>query len=1063
MKLKKIPISSKVKIIAHVLAIITILFILPFSLHADTNDLQQTRRMITGTVVDSKGETLPGVIVEVAGRQGGVITDVDGKYQIEAATGEALRFKLLGMKMQTVSITASSVLNIKMENDVEQLADVVVTAFAKQKRESVVSAIETIDPRELRIPTSNLTSALAGRLAGVISYQTSGEPGADNAQFFVRGVGSFGYAKDPLILMDGFEVSKDDLARIDPDNIASFSVLKDATSAALYGSKGANGVIMVTTKRGQTGAPRVAVRVEGRLSEPTKILKTVDGLTYMNLYNEAQFNDNPLLPPYYSAQKIENTMNNLNPYAYPNLNWYDEMFKSNAFNQHYNLNITGGGSVVNYYLAASYDKENGLLRNNNMNNFKNNIDINRFNLLTNITINLTASTKLDFNMNSIFENYTGQLDNASDVFGGVINSNPVEFPTYYQPDSANVYTRHTLFGTDATGSRRNPFANMVRGYKDGSNARITSQFSIDQKLDAITEGLLARAKVSIRSYTSTESKRSYDPYLYAIKKYDEFTDTYTLQEVHRGSDALGNPDIQRASEFRLYFEGGLTYNRRINDMHDIMALLIYTQEENKNSNSRDQATIQRTLPHRLQGMRGRINYGYGDRYLAELSLTYTGSEKFNKDHRWGLFPAMGLGYIISNESFWEPLMSTIPMLKFKYSLGQVGNDQIADANNRFFFLSDIAINMGGNDGYRWGKDYNSNYGRFSINRYANPLITWEIAVKQNFGIETDLLKDRGLKFILEYFTENRKQIYQERQNLPNTMGLTSGVFGNVGEVSSAGWDGSIDYNHNFNKDLWMTGRLNFTYAHNKIVQNEEPVYKYPYLSKIGWPIDTWQGYVAERLFIDQADIDNSPAQQLGSIVRPGDIKYKDINGDGVINDNDKMHIGYPTVPEITYGFGLSAGYKNLDLSFFMQGQDRVSFFIDSRGEGPSDDHYQGITPFANGRNLLQIIADDHWSPNNPVSHAFWPRLSASRNSNNEQTSNWWLRSGRLLRMKNAELGYTIPKKTFGKLPVAMARVYVSCTNLFNITNFKLWDPEIGRSGFNYPLQRVYNVGLNLNF
>jgi len=1059
MRLKKIPISSKVKIIAYVMAIIAILFILPFSSQAAPNDVQQqARRMIKGTVVDPQGETLPGVSVEVAGRQGGVITDADGKFQIEAATGEALRFTLLGMKTQTVSVTNSSVMNIKMETNVEELADVVVTAFAKQKRESVVSSIQTINPKELRMPSSNLTAALAGRLAGIISYQTSGEPGADNAQFFVRGVSSFGYAKDPLILLDGFEVGKDDLARIDPDNIASFSVLKDATAAALYGTKGANGVIMVTTKRGQTGAPKVAVRMEGRVSEPTKIMKTVDGITYMNLYNEAQFNDNPLLPPYYSAQKIENTMNKLNPYAYPNFNWYDEMFKPSAFNQHYNLNITGGGSVVNYYLAASYDKEQGILRNNDMNNFKNNIDINRFNLLTNITMDLTTTTKLDFNMNSIFENYTGQLDDANQVFAGVMNSNPVEFPTYFQPDSANMYTRHILFGSDATGTRYNPYAQMVRGYKDGSNARITSQFSVDQKLDAITEGLLARAKVSVRSYTLTDSRRAYAPYLYAIKKYDEFTDKYVLQEVFRGADVLGDPSISRASEFRLYFEGGLTYTRRINNTHDIMALLIYTQEENKNTNNWDPSTIQRTLPSRLQGVRGRINYGFRDRYLAELSLTYNGSEKFNKDHRYGLFPAMGLGYIISNEKFWEPMQKIIPMLKFKYSLGQVGNDQIAGPNDRFFFLSDISINSGG---YRWGTDYNSDYGMFSINRYANPMITWEISVKQNFGIEMDLLKDRGLKFILEYFTENRKQIYQERQNLPATMGLTSGVFGNVGQVKASGWDGSIDYNHNFNKDTWMTGRLNFTYAHNWIVQNEEPVYRYPYLSNIGWPIDTWQGYVAERLFIDQADIDNSPDQQLGSIPRPGDIKYKDINGDGIINSDDKVHIGYPTVPEITYGFGLSGGYKNWDLSFFMQGQDRVSFFIDARGNGGSD--HQGITPFASGRNLLQIIADDHWSPNNPVSHAFWPRLSAQTNSNNEQVSNWWLRSGRLLRMKNAELGYTIPKKLFGKLPVAMARVYVSGTNLFNITKFKLWDPEIGRSGFNYPLQRVYNVGLNLSF
>jgi TonB-linked SusC/RagA family outer membrane protein len=1058
-KMKKNQVRVKSQTVS-IMAIIALLLILPFSALAEREGVQQSHRTITGIVEDSFSDPLPGVTVQVVGRAGGVITDIDGRYQIETAPGEELRFQFVGLRTQTITVGNSDVINVVMEDDVEQLDDVVITAFARQRRESIVSSIETIDPRELRVPSSNLTTALAGRLAGVISYQQSGEPGADNAQFFVRGVTSFGYANSPLILLDGFEVDASDLARIDPDNIASFSVLKDATSAALYGSKGANGVIMVTTKRGQAGAPRISFRAEARMSQPTRIMRTADGITYMNLYNQAQFNDNPLLPPYYSAQKVENTINNLNPYAFPNVDWYDEMFKPHAINQHYNMNIMGGGSVVRYYMSVSYSKDEGILRNNDMNNFKNNIDINRFNLLSNITMDLTSTTRLDFNMNSIFENFTGPLDSANDIFSGVINSNPVEFPKYFLPDEAHRYTNHTLFGSDATGTMMNPFAQMVRGYKDGSMARITSQFSFDQNLDVLTEGLMARAKISIRSNSFNESRRAFFPYLYSIRNYDEFTDEYVLQEVHRGSDVLDGPFIDRAQEFRIYLETGFTYARRFNGIHDVSSLLIYTQEENKNSDNRLAQTIQTSLPHRLQGLRGRVNYGYDDRYLAELSLTYTGSEKFGSEHRWGVFPAMGVGYMLSNEKYWEPLMDIMPVFKLKYSVGQVGNDQIAKAEDRFFFLSDIGLSP---YGYAWGRDFNNQNARFHINRYANPLITWEIAVKQNFGFEVDFFRNRGLKFMVEYFTEHRKQIYQERQNLPATMGLTSAVHGNVGEVKSGGWDGSIDWNHNFNKNAWIQGRFNFTFAQNEIIQNEEPMFRYPYLSRIGWPIDTRQGYIAERLFIDEEDIRNSPTQLLGSVVRPGDIKYKDINGDGVIDENDRVHLGFPTVPEVTYGFGLSGGYKNWDLSFFMQGQDRVSFFIDPRGSGPVSDRYEGITPFANRRNLLQIIADDHWSPNNPVSHAFWPRLSAATNPNNERISTWWLRSGRFLRMKNAEIGYTIPNSTFGNIPITSARVYLSGQNLFNITNFKLWDPEIGRSGFNYPLQRVYSIGLNVSF
>lgn len=1022
---------------------------------------QQIRKTVTGTVTDTQGEPLPGVAVQIVGKQGGVLTDVDGKYAIAANPDEELRFQLVGMKTLTVKVGTRGIVNVRMEDDVESLDEVTISAFSTQKKASVVSSIETINPKELRLPSSNLTNSLAGRLAGVISYQRSGEPGNDNAQFFVRGVTTFGYASSPLILVDGFEVSAVDLARIDPDNIEQFAVLKDATAAALYGSKGANGVIMVTTKRGVAGKVKVSLRADARRSSPTKILETVDGVTYMNLYNQAQFNDNPLLEPYYSAQKIQNTIDGLNEYAYPNLDWYDAMFKPNAINRHYNLNITGGGTVVKYYLAVSYDKDEGILRDHKLNNFRNNIDINRFNILSNVTIDLTPTTKIDINMNSIFENYTGPYDNTTDIFASVVGTNPVEFPKYYLPDEKHKYLKHILFGSNATGSMSNPFARMVRGYKDGSMGRITSQFSIDQKLDVVADGLLARAKVSIKNDNRYENYRRYDPYLYNIKTYDEFTDTYELVQVHKGTDALDNPTITRSGEFKFYMEGGLIYSHVFDKIHDVSGLLIYTQEELKNTGiyKPDEMTIQRTLPQRNQGLRARLNYGLMDKYLVELSLTYTGSEKFDKSHRWGIFPAVGLGYIISNEPFWTPLRNAVPGLKFKYSWGRVGNDQIADANDRFFFLSDISPNSWG---YEWGKDFNTYYGGFNIGRYANPMITWEIAQKQNAGIEMSLFKSKAVKVNLEYFSENRSQIYQERKNLPATLGLTSAVYGNVGKVKSYGVDGSIDLNANIGRDGWITGRLNMTYAHNEVVENEEPEYRWPYLSDIGWPIHTRKGYIAERLFIDRNDVHNSPVQELGSVPQAGDIKYKDINKDGRVNSDDQVHIGYPTVPEITYGFGLSGGWKNFDISFFMQGQDRVSFFIDPKAD--HDTYYHGIAPFAGHRGALQIIADDHWNPNNPVSHAFWPRLSASINGNNSvQYSTWWLRNGRFLRLKTLEVGYTLPAKWVKPVGTSMVRLYFVGQNLFNISDFKLWDPEMGGNGFNYPLQRVYSIGLNVSF
>lgn len=1030
----------------------------PFQPSSDTKKaaiipapLQQKK--VTGKILDDLGEPLPGANIQIEKSTRGVTTDIDGTFEINALPTDKLVISFVGMKTQTITVGNQSNIVVKLLPNVNELEDVTVVAFGKQKKASVVASIEAIDPKALKVPSSNLTTAFAGRVAGVISYQRSGEPGKDNAEFFVRGVTTFGYAQSPLILLDGFEVSADDLARVEPDNIEQFAVLKDATAAALYGSKGANGVISVTTKKGTEGKIRVSFRHESRFSTPTKIPEVVDGVTYMNLYNQAQYNDNPLLTPYYSAQKIQNTIAGLNPYAYPNVNWYDEMFKKFTYNQHYTLNASGGGKVVRYYMAVSYDKDTGILKENRQNNFKNNIDISRFNILAKVNIDLTKTTSMEVNMNSVFENYTGpnpvrdtDASDATIIFNNVMNANPVEFPKYYLPDAETQYVKHILFGSDATGNMLNPYAQMVKGYKDGFTNAITSQFTFDQKLNFITEGLAFKAKASIKSDGAYESRRTYDPYYYNIKSYDELNDVYVLQETKKGTESLGNPSTTRSATSRLYLEAGFSYAHNFNDTHEVGAVVIYTQEENKNTSGGE--TIQRTLPSRNQGIRGRFNYAYKSRYLMEASLTYNGSEKFDKSHRWGLFPAMGVGYMISNESFWKPLEDVLPKLKFKYSYGSVGNDNIARAEDRFFFLSDIAYT----GGYSWGKDFNSNYGGFEIKRYANPLIKWEVAVKQNMGIEMNLFRMMDIQ--LEYFTEKRKSIYQAREHLPATMGLTSSVYGNVGKVKSKGIDGSIDLNHSFNKDAWITGRFNFTYAKNEIVENEEPEYKYSYLSHKGYPVNQAFGYIAERLFIDEADVANSPLQELGGKTQAGDIKYKDINNDGRVNSDDKVAIGFPTSPEINYGFGLSGGYKEFDLSFFFQGQGRSSFFINPGA----------IAPFTGKRNALQYIADDHWNPNNPVAKAFWPRLSASNNqNNNEKWSTWWIRDGRLLRLKTLEVGYSINSKILKKTPLSYFRIYLSASNLFCISKFDLWDPEMGDNGLGYPLQRVYNIGLNLSF
>lgn len=1035
------------------------------------------QKKVTGKVVDEQGEPLVGATVINQTTTKGAITGADGSFELDANSTDKLLVQYLGMEDQVVDVAGQSVLLIKMAPKVTTMEDLTVVAFGQQKKESVVASITAVSPKDLKVSSSNFTTALAGRMAGLISYQRSGEPGADNAEFFVRGVTSFGYATEPLILLDGFEISADDLAALEPDNIEQFAILKDATAAALYGSKGANGVITVTTKQGQEGAAKVSFRHESRFSMPTQVPEVVDGITYMNYYNEAYLNDDPNRAPYYTSQKILNTQQGLNPYAYPNVNWYDEMFEDFAYNQHYTLNVSGGGKVVRYYVAGSYDRDNGVLKNNRLNNFKNNIAIDRFNIMAKVNVNITKTTKLEVNMNSTFKNYEGpnnasstsedsdtEVSDATVVFNNVMAGNPVEFPKYYstqyltgdQADELKL-SGHTLFGTNLAGNMTNPYAQMVRGYKDGFQNTIVSQFTLNQDLNFVTEGLAAHAKVSIRNYSSYESRRAYRPYYYALNEYDEFNDTYSLVQVGEDGDLdLGDASTTRQTNSFLYFEAGVTYNRTFNDAHEVGATFIYTQEEEKKSGTSEKRSIQASLPSRNQGIRGRATYAYKGRYMLEASLTYNGSEKFNADHRWGLFPAVGVGYMISNEKFWEPLKKVVNNLKFRYSWGRVGNDDIAAESERFLFLSQITSS--GDGGYYMNSKWGSTLGSYNVARMANPLITWEIATKQNVGIDLSLFEFADI--MVEYFYEKRTGIYQRRGSMPSSTGLAGkDLYGNVGAAESSGIDASIDLKKSFGKDAFITGRFNFTYAHSNVLEKDEPAYKenLRHLSRVGYPVTQKWGYIAERLFVDANDVANSPAQEVNGgtgNVFAGDIKYKDIDGDGKVGDNDVVPIGYPTTPEINYGFGISATYKSFDLSFFFQGQGRSSFFINPNK----------INPFAGYRNALQYIADSHWSPDNPVSDAFWPRLSTgTANNNMAQYSTWWLRNGSFLRLKSVELGYSIAPSILKKTPIKSFRVYLSATNLFIISKFKLWDAEMAENGLGYPLQRVLSVGVNITF
>ena len=1004
---------------------------------------------VSGVVSDTENEPLPGVAVRINGTSNGTVTDVNGCFTLSSVQPSAtLEFSCVGLKTQYVEVRNRTLISVTMQNDSEFLDEVQIVAFGKQKKSDVIGAVTAIKPSELKVPSSNLTQSLSGRLSGLISYQRSGEPGKDNAEFFVRGVTTFGYSKSPLILLDGFEISATEMSHIDPTNIASFAIMKDATSTALYGARGANGVILITTKEGAEGKIKVSFRHESSFSASTQLPQMADGVSFMKLYNEAYRNDNPALAPFYSAQKIEGTINNVNPNVYPNVDWYSQLFNDYVYNHRYNLNINGGGKVAQYYLSASYNKENGILKVDKRNNFNSNISIDRFNLTSNINLNLTPTTKASFKMNGVFERYNGPVQSGDAIFSSVMNSNPVDFPMYFDPDKDNLYTGHILFGRLFNGGR-NPYAEMVSGYRDEFTSTILAMFQIEQDLSFVTPGLSARASANIRSYGNYGSNRSYAPYYYEIGEYDIINDVYTLNNVVPGSETLGDPATYQTTNSRTYYEVALNYAREFNK-HGVSGMLVYTQSEELNTISG--TTIEQTLPRRNMGLAGRFTYSYDKRYMAEVNFGYNGSERFSKNHQFGFFPSFGLGYMMSNEGYWDGLKKLFPSAKLKFTYGLVGNDAIGSPTDRFFYLSKIVEGSGAN-AYRFGQTFFNSYPGYSIDRYSNFDVTWETALKKDLGLELNILGAANL--MVDYFTEHRSNIYMTRVNTPAEIGLAALTGGNIGVVDSKGIDASLDIDHVIDQstNTWIQGRANFTYSTNKVVEYSEPYYKYPYLSKVGYPVDQKWGYVVSGIFVDQNEIDNSPRQSFGLAPQPGDLKYVDINKDGSIDSNDMVPIGTPTVPEILYGFGLSFGTHNFDLSFFFQGSARSSFVLD-----PSQ-----VAPFTGKRNIMQVIADSHWSKDNPDPNVFWPRLSTSLVENNVQMSNWWIKSGDFLRLKNVELGYSLPSKATSKINIQSLRFFLNVNNVFVLSEFKLWDPEMGANGLGYPIQRTCNLGVQLDF
>ncbi len=1025
--------------------------------------LAQSGIKVTGTVSDDAGGLMPGVAVVVRGSTMGTTTDTNGEFTLTVPSDTSvLQFRFIGYRTQDIVVGNRKIIAVSMLEETAEIGEVTIVAFATQKKESVISSITTVAPADLKVPSSNLTTALAGRIAGIISYQQSGEPGLDNAEFFVRGVTTFGYASSPLILINGVEMSTEDLARLQVDDIASFSIMKDATATALYGARGANGVILVTTKEGKEGKARISARYEVSLSSPTRKIELADPITFMRLHNESvstrRTTERRLLEPYLQ-EKIDKTVAGVNPYVYPAVDWYNMLMNDYAFNQRLNFNINGGGTIARYYIAGTFSQDNGVLKVDKRNNFNSNIDLKRYQINSNININITRSTEAIIRLYTTFDNYMGPIDGGSVVYSKIMRSNPVLFPAYYEPDEAHALTEHILFGNYEGANYINPYADLVKGYKEYNDATVLAQFELKQDLGFILKGLKFRALHNETRKSLSTVTRSYIPFYYAVSSYDKYNNTYSLYGLNPDSgreylDYAEPADAQKV-EAAIYTEIALNYDYTFNEKHTVGALLVGTRRNRKVSNA---GSLQLSLPYRNIGLSGRATYAYDSRYFVEANFGYNGSERFDRGNRFGFFPSIGLGYMISNEPFYgEGLKRIMPTLKFKATYGLVGNDRIGSDEDRFFFMSEVNMDSGAS--YVFGSDFGNTNRAIQLRRYANSLITWEVANKTNLGLEVNLFN--SIDIIVDVFKEYRNNILMDRAYIPLTMGLSGAVApkANIGKAEGQGVDFSIDYNKSFNSDFWLTGRINFTYATSKYTQYEEPAYdQTPWLSRLGHNLSQQWGYVAERLFVDDYEVGNSPYQGSDKVIA-GDIKYRDINGDGQITTLDRVPIGYPTTPEIVYGFGFSAGWKSFDLSAFFQGTARRSFWIRTT----SATNQYSTMPFQNNTQLLKAYADDHWSELNRNLYALHPRFDYEVNANNSLQSTWWMRNGSFLRLKSVELGYSVPSRLTQKIKLEKIRIYASGTNLLTFSKFKLWDPEMAGNGLGYPIQKVINAGIQISF
>lgn len=999
--------------------------------------------LVKGRVVDENGDPLIGVSIREDGTNNTVITDIDGYFSIYNVASESsvLVFRYISYAEQSIRVGSQRNMVVRMSPDTESLNEVVVVGYATQKRESIVGAISTVRPQTLvsAQQTRSLSNSLAGQIAGVIAVQRSGQPGFDNSDFWIRGISTFGTNSHPLVIVDGVER---DLNNIAAEEIESFSVLKDATATAVYGVRGANGVIIIQTKRGQIGKPKISIKADYGFSNPTKLPEFVDAAKYMEVLNDAAILSG--VNPLYSQERIDNTRNHIDNDLYPDVNWLDLICTKNNPNMHVSVDINGGSDRVRYSLIIAAMHEKGMMPTADNTSYNSKLRMTRYNVRSNVDINLTPSTVLDVSIGGNLTDRTRGGTTVDNLFAHALDTPPNVYPSVYSngqfPKAANRY--NPWVEATQTGYAR------IYTYTLQSVIGLTQDFG---KLWDPLKGLKLKGLFSFDAYSYHYAGRTRTPPYFIATGRDEEGNLIT-NEISHGAEFLSFSQTSSGNR-TMYAEFRLNYNRQFGK-HTAEGLFMGSLRDHYNGAT---SNSELALPYRDAGIAGRAAYNYDDRYFLEFNFGYNGSENFKRGYRFGFFPSFAAGWLVSNEKFWTPVKNVISMLKLRASWGMVGNDDIS-SSRRFGYLATIDSATG----YTFGNDGRVSYSGYQEGDFGIEDLTWETSEKTNIGLEMSLFNMLNIQ--VDLFRELRKDIFMQRQTIPETAGFNVMPYANFGRVRNQGVEISLDLNKQVTPDFHISAKGNFTFARNVVLEiDESEAYKKSTLAQTGRPMYTWYGYVADRLYRESDFLDPStgilkpglPVSDLGT-VRPGDIKYVDLNGNGHIDPYDRTAIGHPKVPEIVYGFGISAVWKGIDLSAFFQGAANFSnmlhgtVFIPGSGGGARGNIYSNV--------------DDRWTPENPSSDVFYPRLSSSPNNNNNQYSSWWLRNAAYLRLKNLEAGYSFPKRWIQKAKMRNARIFFRGTNLLTFAAFDMWDPEIGsQDGFDYPLMRMYAVGLEFTF